>query len=58
MTNLRYYTTEVVENLRARIADHLDWYYAPEGRPPAMASIGGIRESNFNGNLISTTSSP
>lgn len=47
MTNLRYYTTEVVENLRARIADHLDWYYAPEGRPPAMASIGGIRESNL-----------
>ena len=47
MTNLRYYTTEVVEDLRTRIADHLDWYYAPEGRPPPVASVGGLRESTL-----------
>ncbi len=47
MTNLRYYTTEVVEDLRTRIAEHLDWYYAPQGRPPSVASVGGLRESTL-----------
>ena len=47
MTNLRYYTTEVVEDLRTRIAEHLDWYYAPQGRPPSDASVGGLRESTL-----------
>ena len=47
MTNLRYYTTEVVEDLRTRIAEHLDWYYLPQGRPPSAASVGGLRESTL-----------
>ena len=47
MTNLRYYTTEVVENLRTRIAEHLDWYYAPHGNLPLAASVGGLRESTL-----------
>ena len=47
MANLRYYTTEVVEGLRTRIAEHLDWYYAPEGRHPAAALVGGVRESGL-----------
>ena len=47
MINLRYYTTEVVEGLRTRIAEHLDWYYAPQGRPPPAASVGGLRESTL-----------
>ena len=48
MTNLSYYTTEVVEELRIRIAEHLDWYYAPQGHPPSAASvIGGLRDSTL-----------
>ncbi len=47
MTNLRYYTTEVVEDLRTRIAEHLDWYYAPQGHSPSVASVGGLRESTL-----------
>ena len=47
MANLTYYTTEVVEDLRTRIAEHLDWYYAPQGRPPSAASVGGLRESTL-----------
>ena len=47
MTNLRYYTTEIVEDLRTRIVEHLDWYYAPQGRPPSVASVGGLRESTL-----------
>ena len=47
MTNLRYYTTQVVEDLRTRIAEHLDWYYEPQGRPPSVAPVGGLRESTL-----------
>ena len=44
MTWLRYYTVDALENLRATVADRLDWYYAPEGDLP-LPSIGGFRES-------------
>ena len=47
MAKLRYYTTEVVDDLRTRIAERLDWYYAPQGRPPLVASVGGLRESTL-----------
>ena len=52
MTNLRYYTAEVVEDLRTRIGEHLDWYYAPRGRPPAVALVGGVRESSLTAPAI------
>ena len=45
MTNLRYYTTEIVESLRTKVAEHLDWYYSPAGQPPSVSIVGGIRES-------------
>ena len=47
MINLRYYTTEAVETLRIRIAEHLDWYYEQEGRSPSVPLIGGVRESRL-----------
>ena len=47
MTNLRYYTTEVLERLRTGIVEHLDWYYSPKGSPPDVASVGGVRESHL-----------
>ena len=47
MTKLRYYTTEVVEDLRTEIVERLDWYYSPAGRPPSVALVGGIRESTL-----------
>ena len=53
MTNLRYYTTEVVEDLRTRIAEHLDWYYEPQGRPPSATSVGGLRESTVTAPALS-----
>ena len=47
MTNLKYYTTEVLEDLRMKIAEHLDWYYATEGSPPGVALLGSVRESRI-----------
>ena len=47
MTSLRYFTTEVLEDLRVKIAKRLDWYYAPEGPPPGIALVGGVRESRL-----------
>ena len=47
MTNLRYYTTETLEGLRTKIAEHLDWYYAPDGPLPALSPVGGVRESRL-----------
>ena len=47
MTRLKYYTLEAVEALRAKVADHLDWYYALEGPPPIVAPMGGVRESRL-----------
>ena len=47
MTNLRFYTTEVLENLRVTIDERLDWYYAPEGTPHGVAPVGGVRESRL-----------
>ena len=44
MTNLRYYTTDALENLRRTVADRLDWYYAPVRELP-LTSLGGFRES-------------
>lgn len=44
MTWLRYYTIDALENLRATVADRLDWYYAPERDLP-LPSLGGFRES-------------
>ena len=47
MTKLRYFTAEVVEDTRSRIAENLDWYYAPQGGPPSFAAVGGLRESSL-----------
>ena len=46
MTQLRYYTASVVDDLRQTIGDRLDWYYNPQGRPPTPAP-GGTRESRL-----------
>lgn len=47
MRTLRYYTSETVENLRAAIADRIDWYYAPEAPFPSAEPVGGIRETRL-----------
>ena len=46
MTQLRYYTASVVDDLRQTIGARLDWYYNPQGHPPAPAP-GGTRESRL-----------
>ena len=47
MTKLRYYTLEVLESLRAKIGDHLDWYYAPSGSPPFTVPWSSVRDSRL-----------
>lgn len=44
---LRYYTSETVENLRASIADHIDWYMRPTPPFPLAEPLGGIREARI-----------
>ena len=46
MTQLRYYTASAVADLRRTVGDRLDWYYNPQGRPPAPAP-GSTRESRL-----------
>ena len=46
MTQLRYYTTDALENLRHTVADRLDWYYAPVDEL-IITSLGGFRESKI-----------
>ncbi len=48
MTTLRYYTAEALELLRVKIAGNLDWYYDPNGPPPDVALVGGVRESRLS----------
>ena len=45
MTQLQFYTTEALEELRHTIGKRLDWYYAPEGGVPAFVSPTGVRSS-------------
>ena len=47
MTNIRYFTSEVVEQLRNGVGESLDWYYAPHGILPATLSPSGMREANL-----------
>ncbi len=47
MGNLRYFTSQMVEDLRRAIDRNLDWYYAPSGPPPLSGVAGGVRESNI-----------
>ena len=45
MTQLQFYTTEALEELRHTIGKRLDWYYALEGGVPAFVSPTGVRSS-------------
>ena len=47
MTQLQFYTTEALEELRQTIGKRLDWYYAPEGGVPAFVSPTGVRSSQI-----------
>ena len=47
MTNIRYFTSEALEQLRNSVGEHLDWYYAPYGILPATLSPSGVREANL-----------
>ena len=47
MTQLRYFTSKALEELRRTIADHLDWYYAPSGAFPAFIPTTEVRESRL-----------
>ena len=53
MTRLRYFTTEILEDLRVNIANRLDWYYAPHGDPTGVALVGGVRESRLEAPALS-----
>ena len=48
MTQLRYYTTDALEELRLNVADNLDWYYAPEGTPPQATTWSDFRQSKIS----------
>ena len=63
MTRLRYYTSKALEELRRTIADHLDWYYAPDGPTPVFISSTEVRESRLAapalaGRLVMDTKQP
>ncbi len=45
MTQLRYFTSEALEGLRSKIAEHLEWYYAPKGSPPSAVLSSSVRET-------------
>ena len=47
MTQLQYYTTEALEELRRTIAVRLDWYYVPDGDLPAFIPSTGVRSSHL-----------
>ena len=47
MTQLQFYTTEALEELRHTIGKRLDWYYAPEGDVPAFVPPAGVRGSQI-----------
>lgn len=53
MTRLRYFTSEILEDLRVNIPDRLEWYYAPQGAPPGVALVGGVRESRLEAPALS-----
>ena len=36
MTQLQYFTAEVLEELRRTIAERLDWYYSPDRDLPGL----------------------
>ena len=39
MTQLKYYTSGALEELRRTIGERLDWYYGPEGGLPEVDPI-------------------
>ncbi len=47
MTQLQYYTTEALEDLRRTITSRLDWYYAPAGDLPTFVPPMGVRSSHI-----------
>ena len=47
MTQLRYFTSEVLEELRLTIGERLDWYYEPEGDLPLFVPPTGVRNSRL-----------
>ena len=47
MTKIRYYTSEALEQLRNKVENNLEWYYAPNGVLPAALSPRGVREANL-----------
>ena len=47
MAQLRYYTSQAVDDLRRGAAANLDWYYSPNGPPPGDAVSADIRESRL-----------
>ena len=52
--NLRYFTSDMVEDLRTSIGEHLDWYYEPGDRPyPGKIRATAWRESSVVGDALS-----
>ena len=52
MTQVRYYTTAALEELRNNVNDNLDWYYTPEGSPPQATTWNDIRQSSITGSTL------
>ena len=52
MTQLRYYTSDALENLRSTVVDRLDWYYAPKGACPTTLSHSGVREAHLTAPVL------
>ena len=48
MTQLNYYTSEVLEELRRTIGERLDWYYQPVGDLPFFVHPTGIRGTRLS----------
>lgn len=48
MTQLRYYTTDALEELRLKVAENLGWYYEPNGAPPQLTALNEIRTTTVS----------
>ena len=55
MTRIRYFTQATVDNLRENVAEHLDWYYAPQGSDfPGQLVADSWREARMEAEPLAT----
>ena len=55
MTRIRYFTQATMDNLHENVAEHLDWYYAPQGNDfPGQVAADSWREARMEAEPLAT----